>query len=267
MADAQGTRASRFRDEFREFWRFVKHPKLAPRLPGRAANDGWWEDWFPALSFWRLLQWAAFLWVVNLFVLGPIAATAASLGGAGHRLDIHHIPWLQALIWAPIVEELVFRYGLRHIAQALWLVPAAIVALVFGPRWGTILLLAAILLLCWLPYLKGRNNAPLRLNWLARARRPMAWGLRLRYRRCFPWIFYLSSVLFAGVHLNNFSLHLTPYWLMPMLVLPQWLTGLVLGWLRVRRGIGASMLLHGLFNGGPLLVVWIALHTVPQMLT
>jgi len=43
------------------------------------------------------------------------------------------------------------------------------------------------------------------------------------------------------------------------LVTPQWLTGLVLGWMRVQRGVVAAMILHALFNLGPLTVAWLAL--------
>jgi hypothetical protein len=33
----------------------------------------------------------------------------------------------------------------------------------------------------------------------------------------------------------------------------------------MRRGIGASMLLHGIFNGGPLLVVWLIVRHMPEI--
>ncbi|HEY9278554.1 MAG TPA: CPBP family glutamic-type intramembrane protease [Eoetvoesiella sp.] len=246
----------RFRDEVRDFVRFVRHPRVTPRLPGRAAASGWWQDWFPALSVGRLLKWAFLLWAVNLVFLGPIAVLAAGAGGAHHRLDIQNIPWLQALLWAPIVEELVFRYGLRHAGLALWLVPAMVVALVAGPNWATVALVGAALLLCWKPYLKKNGGTP----------KALAWRHRVLYLRWFPWVFHAAALLFAAVHLNNFSLNQMPYWLMPLLVLPQWLTGLVLGWLRVKRGIGASMLLHGIFNSGPLLVVWLVLNALPNQL-
>jgi len=276
VAGAQ--RGRRWRDEFRDFIGFVRRPAFGPRLSGRRLGDGWWEDWFPTLPWRRPLQWACFLWCINLFFLGPIAVTAAGLGGAAHRLNIENIPWMQALVWAPLVEELVFRYGLRHPAQARWQVPAAIVAMLYGPRLWTFWLIAAVLLLCWLPYLRGparraAAEAPADMparpsakagsleRLLRRARAPMAWRNRLRYRRCFPWVFHLAMLAFAAVHLHNFSMPHTPYWLMPLLVLPQWMTGLVLGWMRTRRGIGASMLLHALFNSGPLLVVWIILHS------
>lgn len=245
----------RFRDELRDFFRFVLRPRFGPRLPGRHIGDGCWEDWFPGLSVGRLFKWACFLWVINLVFLGPIAVMAAGAGGATHRLDMHNIPWLQALLWAPVVEELVFRYGLRRPAQAWWLVPAAVSAMFMGPTLWAILLVATIIGLCWIPHLL---NAPY-------SRRSMPWRYRLVYRRYFPWVFHVASLLFAGVHLYNFNLYQTPLWLMPLLVLPQWLTGLVLSWLRVKRGIGASMLLHGIFNGGPLLLVWLVLRFAPEM--
>lgn len=245
----------RFRDELRDFFRFIVRPRLGPRLPGRHATRGWWEDWFPGLSVGRLLKWALFLWAVNLVFLGPIAVAAATAGGATHRLNIHDIPWVAALFWAPIVEELVFRYGMRRPGALWWLVPAAVAAMLMGPKWSGALLVAGILLICWLPHLVGPSYA----------RRPLPWHYRLVFRRAFPWIFHAASLMFAAVHLYNFQLHSTPWWLLPLLVLPQWLTGLVLGWLRVKRGIGASMLLHGMFNGGPLLVVWILIQWAPDM--
>lgn len=52
-------------------------------------------------------------------------------------------------------------------------------------------------------------------------------------------------------------------WLLPLLVLPQWATGLVLGWMRVRRGIGAAIALHALFNGGPVLMIWLLMTLMP----
>ncbi|HUH60617.1 MAG TPA: CPBP family glutamic-type intramembrane protease [Candidimonas sp.] len=247
----------RFRDELRDFIRFVGKPRLSRRLPGRHSRDGWYEDWFPGLSFRGLLKWACFLWAINLVFLGPIAVFAAGAGGATHRMDINHIPWLHALLWAPVVEELVFRYGLRRPGLSWWLVPAAVGAMLLGPKASGIALVAGILVAAWTPVLAGA----------ACARQPLAWRYRLLYRRWFPWFFQLATLAFAGVHLYNFNLHQTPIWLMPLLVLPQWLTGLVLGWLRVKRGIGASMLLHGLFNGGPLLVVWFVLRYAPDMAT
>lgn len=67
------------------------------------------------------------------------------------------------------------------------------------------------------------------------------------------------------MHLSNFSFNRMPWWMLPLLVLPQWLTGLVLGWMRVRRGIAASIALHALFNAGPMVMIWLLLKLVPDM--
>lgn len=236
-----------FKHELQDFLGFLRCPRLGPRPPGRRAGDGWRLDWFAPLPWKRLLQWALALWALNLLALGPLALSAASAAGAQHRLDLHNIPWLHALLWAPLVEELVFRYGLRQPAKAFWLLPFAIPAMLMGPQWYAMKLLAAGVLLCW--WLHGRRSAVWRPSW--------RW--HVRYRRCFPFVMHLACLAFAAVHLKNFSMQSAPLWLLPLMVAPQWLTGLVLAWLRVRRGIGAAIALHAIFNGGPLLLVFIVL--------
>lgn len=249
MPDTSLGRFPGFWVELRNFLRFVVSPNWR-RLPGRSARRGWLEDWFPKMPLTRLLQWAALLWGINMVVLGPIAVAAAGMGGAEHRLMLDRLPWLQAILWAPIVEELTFRYVLRSPARLWWLLPAAVCALLVGPGWQTALLVAATMLACWWPHLSPH----------AVSLQPSSFRLRRAWHRYFGVLVHVSCLVFAAVHLNNFSLHQTPWWLMPFLVLPQWVTGLVLAWMRVRRGVGASMLLHSLFNGGPLLAVWIVIQ-------
>ena len=242
--------------EVRDLLAFIRRPRFGPRPNGRQARDGYWQDWFPAISIKRLVQWAFLLWCVNLLFLGPIAMVAAGFGGASHRLNLAHIPWLTALLWAPLVEELVFRHGLRRFKH-LWLhLPPAVLALINGPGMTGGLWLCVFLLLAWIPYSMG----------VAASRHPMSWRTRRMFRSSFPWIFHFSSVAFSAVHLYNFNLAQTPLWLLPLLVLPQWVTGLVLGWLRVRRGVGAAIVLHAIFNGGPLLLVFLMLQYAPHLL-
>lgn len=256
---------TRFRREVVDFLRFVWRPRPGARLPGRRARQGIWEDFFPSLSLGRILQWAVLLWVINLFIFGPLAVGAAEAGGAQHRLNLQSLPWLQALIWAPIVEELTFRLCLRRVAMLWWFVPLMAVILVLGAGLGSGALLAIAVLLCWVPLWVSADSASVGgLRRLAPAYR-LSWAQRVRVRRLYPWLFHASAIAFAAVHLYNFRLHEMPWTLMPLLVLPQWVTGLVLGWIRVRRGIGASMLLHGMFNAGPLLVVVLILKFAPSL--
>ena len=241
----------RFGTELADFFRFLRRPDFR-RLPGRNPGDSWQEDWFPALRTGRLLQWAGVLWLINVLLLGPIAVAAAGLAGAQHRLDLDNIPWLQAILWAPLVEELVFRYGLRKLATLVWLLPASLCALLVGPQALTMVLVGLVVLACWW----SQRSAS------AGHRKPLAWRHRRRYRSVFFWVLHLSCLAFAAIHLVNFSHSETPLWVMPLLVLPQWLTGLVLAWIRVRRGFGAAVALHAVFNAGPLLVVWLVLSSL-----
>lgn len=55
----------RFRDELKDFFYFLRHPRSARRLPGRVQGDGWYLDWFAPLPWKRLLQWAGMLWLID----------------------------------------------------------------------------------------------------------------------------------------------------------------------------------------------------------
>jgi hypothetical protein len=244
----------RFRHELADFWRFVRYPLPGRRLAPRRLGSRWAVDWWPGVGAGRLLAWAVFLWVLNLCVLGPVAMVAAGQAGAVHRLDLYHLPWLNAILWAPVVEEMLFRYGLRRPLQALWLGPGLLLAIWQGPQvWTIILLLFLLVTVCW----------PLRRGAVTRR----CWNLkRCRfYRTHFGLVFHGTALAFAAMHLSNFELGSTAYWMLPLIVLPQWVTGLVLGWTRVRRGIGASVALHAVFNGGPLLLIWVLLHGFATM--
>ncbi|GGD38198.1 CPBP family intramembrane glutamic endopeptidase [Muriicola marianensis] len=65
----------------------------------------------------------------------------------------------------------------------------------------------------------------------------------------FPWVFYLSCVIFGMVHLGNFedSSNLLPW--APLLVAPQILMGFFLGFLRVKLGLVYAILMHACHNG------------------
>lgn len=231
------------RGEWRDFLCFVRSPRLGPRLP-RMAMSAPAADWIGSLHLPRILRWVVLLWVANLLVFGPLAAGAAFFSGAGHRFDPANLPWVLALLWAPVVEELMFRYGMRRPGAALWLLPSFVLVVQQGSTLTVGLVLAVSLALV----LSGRLPG-------------VAWSFRLnrRYRQLFPWVFHALTVAFAVLHLLNFQLGAAAWWMLPLLVLPQWVTGLVLGWLRVRSGIGASMLAHSFFNAGPLLLVWLVM--------
>ncbi|WP_323016905.1 type II CAAX prenyl endopeptidase Rce1 family protein [Castellaniella sp.] len=245
-------------EEIVDFLKFIVRPRPGPRLRPHGPGRGVWVDFSLHAPWWRLLHWAVLLWTVNIFVFAPLALSAADASGAQHRLDIHNLPWLTALIWAPIVEELTFRYALRRPAMLWWFVPLMVAILVQGAG-ATSILMAAVALLLVLAPLWYPATHRWRAGWAA------SWRWRRRMRWAYPLLFHAAALAFAAVHLYNFRMTSMNLVLLPLLVLPQWVTGLVLGWMRVKRGIGASMALHAIFNGGPLLLIGLILTFAPQL--
>jgi len=241
-----------FRREFADLRQFLLQPRLTPRLHRLDRLDrapAWLADWRLGGGWRRLLAWAACLWAINLLLLGPLALLAAGQGGATHRINLDNIPVLTAVLWAPLVEELLFRYGLRRPAQVCWLAPVMALVVLNGPQVWTGALVAAVIALTW--HLSRTDARP----------GVAGWRWRRHYVRAFGLVFHLVSLAFAVVHLLNYrGISQMPVWLMPLLILPQWATGLVVGWLRVRRSIASAITLHALFNGGPVLAIWLLLR-------
>ncbi|MGE4336283.1 MAG: CPBP family intramembrane glutamate endopeptidase [Pigmentiphaga sp.] len=243
-----------WRAELSDFFRFVRRPRLTPRLP-RRAMPALATDWMTGLAFGRILRWIVLLWAVNFLVFGPLAAGVAYRSGAEHRFDTVVLPWMLALVWAPVIEELMFRLGMRRPGAALWLLPAFGALAWFGRSFiaGAFLAVLLAAVLCprpgrrpagasgWQPLLPG-------VRW--------SWRWNRRYVACFPWVFHGLTAGFAWLHLFNFSLGAVPWWTWLFLILPQWFTGLALGWLRVRGGMALAMLVHAGFNAGPMLLLW-----------
>ncbi len=240
--------APSMRQEWRACLAFIQHPHLSRDLPRSPPGPGWFADWWPVISVSRLLAWAATLWFLNIIALGPVVLAVFEMSGASHRISVHNLPWLQAILWAPLVEELLFRFGLRRPFQALWIVPVLVVVLLNGLAWWASSLLAVTVGLCWWS------------TWASSGPRAWAFKWLRRYQVLFPLVFHTVAIIFASVHIRNFLFTDIAWWMMVILVLPQWVTGLVLGWMRVTRGVGAAMLLHGAFNAGPLVLAWLALQ-------
>lgn len=234
-------------------------------MSGQPTRAGWSV---PAPASWR--QWAWFVrrpvlpdraetgvaggLKVVLPLLGLDLALMALLLGAigaafalGFEMPRHMLggmkltPVLMAMfvVVLPVGEEIAFRGWLSgrsgHIAGSAAFV-AALAMLAMASRnadsaaglpWslGAIAMVLVAALLAFL--LRGRP--PLRA-----------------FQRRFAWFYWASALGFAAVHLTNFAAA-SPAML--PLVLPQFALALILGYLRVTRGLWTSMLLHVLHNG------------------
>ncbi|WP_157573011.1 type II CAAX prenyl endopeptidase Rce1 family protein [Novosphingobium sp. AAP83] len=143
--------------------------------------------------------------------------------------------WGGTVLLAPVLEELFFRGWLSGLPRALWAMAITLAGLAlfmgFGkanPLAGGGILLAttAAVIGVWF-WLRHKQERP---GWFDGA---------------FPWLFHINALAFAALHLANypkFTLAAIP------LVLPQFWTGLMLGFLRLRIGLGAAILTHIISN-------------------
>ena len=86
-------------------------------------------------------------------------------------------------------------------------------------------------------------------------------SLKRWWKSWYKIIFYSVAILFAYVHLFNFELTTSVWVLSPFLVLPQFIAGLFLGYMRVKYGLIWSIFLHSMNN---LILAGIALWFMHQ---
>ena len=75
--------------------------------------------------------------------------------------------------------------------------------------------------------------------------------LQLIWSRHFRWVFYISCLLFAFMHINNYVASTYTILLTPVITLPQLFLGLTAGYMRVQYGFWFAFLLHALYNSSP----------------
>src|SRR5690606_4119536 len=160
---------------------------LQGRFPHRAMGP-LATDWLAGLSLTRVLRWVAVLWAINFLVLGPLAAGVAARGGAEHHFDVQAIPWVLALLWAPVVEEMMFRLGMRRFGAALWLLPGFLALAWWGRDWivGVFIALSIAAVAC--PRPGSRDHADRGQPLLPGVR--WSWRWNRRFRSAFPWVFH-----------------------------------------------------------------------------
>ncbi len=70
------------------------------------------------------------------------------------------------------------------------------------------------------------------------------------YSSSYNWLFWFATIGFGLAHISNYRDISGLAWLAtPLLILPQLLTGTILGFIRVNFGLRWSMFFHSLFNG------------------
>ena len=243
MSDTTTTLVERgtTRAEWAAFGDFLARPRLPERIAPLRMG-----------SVWAVLR----IYALDLLLMGALMLVAGAVIAAGIELPETALAGMEitaglavaVVVGAPITEELVFRSWLsghkRHLLAILGLAIAGLGVFAIsatGVAGGGIWALAVMVFSGLLAIL---------LLWTGRHRRPLAW-----FERLFPFFFWASTLIFACIHLFNFSEG--ALWVLLPLVLPQFVLGAILGHLRVHYGLWTAILLHALQNGTALVLVWI----------
>lgn len=82
--------------------------------------------------------------------------------------------------------------------------------------------------------------------------------------KVFKITFYTIAILFGYIHLWNYEINLNIILFSPLLISPQIIIGLYLGFIRVRFGLLWSIALHASYNGFLLLLYLLATNAITQ---
>ncbi|MBC3869404.1 CPBP family glutamic-type intramembrane protease [Undibacterium oligocarboniphilum] len=225
-----GPAAWHWRRELQEFTRFVRRPWRGRPQTGQPAR----------VQARRLLLMLALCYGFILCIALPLSAGLSWLGLDSDEEPLSFLFFVTAVGIAPVMEELIFRAGLRQAAYTLFIGPPLIASMIGS--WPLVLTLGGFGTLCaiidrlWQHRLSAGE---LRLLKLRRGR---------RFLHRYPLIFWIYAIGFGLTHIHHFS---ADGWLvlaLPLAVLAQTFAGVALGYLRLRYGLVHSMLLHALYN-------------------
>ncbi|MCG6187447.1 CPBP family glutamic-type intramembrane protease [Maribellus maritimus] len=216
----------------KQFLRFLKRPEIAPPV---------------VLSLGQSLLLLIknipvfFLFIVFCtFLLIPLALLDLLPEHPGYTMsEVKYI-----VVWAPFIEELIFRLPLRNFFRNMFFPLAIFFYMAAKTALGMPFAIVVSAVIVALPYIPGLITR-------------FENSVNNTIKKYYPFVFYLVALLFGGVHITNFDqLSSTQYFFTPVIVFYQLLMGLYLGFLRVKfkRGIVYSILIHALFNSIPVLL-------------
>jgi len=223
----------------KDLWNFLHYP--TPRKYGERVPS--------AFLYVNILFIAAFF--INFFVLLIISSMVnepSELGGAFDGLDLSLWQMIGiGVVGAPLVEELVFRLPLRN-KVALSILVSFLISVIAGvilKGQGLTDLINYVL-----PILFSMILLPLLYS-------KVAWEKWKPYLdSLYPYIFFLTAAIFGLIHIYNYNESAYSWWMVPILIMPQFILALFLGFVRLRIGLWACIYMHAMNNLISILLVF-----------
>ncbi len=197
---------------------------------------------------WEILKLISFLSVVSLFcsVIGDfvISYTLYDINSnLLNKIISNELTWMVFLgfcLEAPFSEELQFRLLLkptfRNLLVSLWLGLSGFlyISILNSVGWNTLLgpifTFLTLLIILYRIFSSNKRNQN-----------------SVVPQKYYKYLYYFSIFYFAFVHFNNYADN-SIWFLLPILVLPQFIAGFSYSFIRMHFGIGWSILTHALEN-------------------
>lgn len=221
------------------YWQFLKKPQLL-----KLTNDKTmlWKD----ISWLLVLNFAFALIVILIYEL----LLNFNLIVKYEEFNIFQYGFAIAMVFgaivAPILEECVFRWQLRKPKVSVWFVMvslAIIISSFTSNEYAKFFIFAfffaaglvVFLVIDKLPRLKVVKS----------------------FRRYYIFLFYYTAVIFGYVHITNIKGLTIADPSFVIYIISQIFGGLSMGYIRVKYGLGYSILLHGFFNAIFIPIAWV----------
>lgn len=153
--------------------------------------------------------------------------------------------FFMACVFAPILEELVFRWHLKDLNGAVYFIFLSFAGLLISQIRGTLIQLGLLV--------AALAGAVLVIEFLKK--KGKFYAIRL-WKKKYPFLFYYTAIIFGLVHLGNYKTITVTDPSFVLYIASQTFGGLGLGYLRIKYGLKYSILFHACFN---LLCVLLAL--------
>lgn len=146
--------------------------------------------------------------------------------------------WVSVALIGPLLEELVFRAGLRQVKYSLFVAPV-LIALLHADKMFVLIMAGIWLSIAAADAIRLRYSASADAIRFARSR---------AFIRRYPYVFWMYAISFGLMHIFNlYSTNGRDYWLVFALS-SQLFGGALLGYLRLRQGLRSAIAYHVLFN-------------------
>jgi len=199
-----------------------------------------------------ILKVIILLVLLKVFCLGLLKILdVLGILDAPHRVDFKNyklntlLQYVYFAVYIPIIEELVFRAGLRVSKLNLVLITVSLPLLVLkgflNIEW-TFSIVASLVLLAALFFLLRKERVFETIDKFC-----------LKNRRT---IFYILLFSFGFLHLNGHDITIKLLLFSPVVVLPHITGGFMLSYVRLKLGIIYAILLHSLNNTIPFVIMY-----------